>query len=284
MDNVAILVPTYNSYAVIQKCLTSIPAGLLQQVYIIDNASQDYTLKLIKKEFREVNVYQLNQNLGYGQSVNFGINQLGVSDFKYILVVNPDVEFHSNSIQNLVRAAEIAKHKGIFGPKILNNNRIWSTGGIIDRNRFTAGLINFGKSIRNPILAKNECDFISGTCVLIPSSLLLQGLRFFTDYFMYYEDVEFSLAARKLGYSSFYIETSVIGHLEISEKFEFKNIKNYYLARNHLLFVERNAPNLVKLREVLRLPKTILDHFHDHDSASLSGIADYLTRKFGKHE
>jgi hypothetical protein len=56
--------------------------------------------------------------------------------------------------------------------------------------------------------------------------------------------------------------------------------KNYYLARNHLLFVERNAPFSVQLRETLRLPKTLWEHFKKGDRSALKGIKDYLLRKY----
>ena len=55
----------------------------------------------------------------------------------------------------------------------------------------------------------------------------------------------------------------------------------YYLARNHLLFVSRQAPLRVKLYEAFRFPKTLSEHIMRHESGALRGIKDYVFRRFG---
>lgn len=117
--------------------------------------------------------------------------------------------------------------------------------------------------------------------MFIPAQLLKQGFRFYEPYFMYYEDVEFGVRAAHLGFSPQVVADSVVIHHEQSEHETAKKMKAYYLARNHLLFLERNAPLTIKLREFIRLPKTLFEHVRKQEYTALKGISDYYLRRFG---
>lgn len=282
MYKIKIIVPTFNSSQVIRNCLQSLPQELLECVRIIDNVSSDSTVESVQRDFPAVSTQSLSKNIGFGGALNYAIERIVKDPSDYVLIANPDVVFRKETLEQLVKVANSNDNKVICGPKILTaHGRIWSTGGFIDQKRFTAGLLDYGKP--DYTVMTKACDFISGTCMLIPISLLLQELRFDPDYFLYYEDVEFCYRAGVLGYRSICVGSAEILHQETSEKPEFKKTKNYYLARNHLLFVEKNAPFLVKLRERLRLPKSIGEHINRRNIGALKGISHYFLRKFGSY-
>lgn len=279
---VAVVIVTYNSETAIEDCISSIEKQQVSQILVVDNASTDNTVSVVRKHFKTVKLFSLLQNRGYAGGNNFGIDEALKLKIDYILVLNPDTIFELNTLANLLSAAEKHRGQGIFGPKILmeNGKRIWSAGGELDKKRYTAGLTGYQDLDReyNDYHIEREFDFVSGTCMLIPRKLFKKGLRFYEDYFLYYEDVEFCVRAKKLGYPSFLVTEAKIIHLEKSKDF---SLKNYYLARNHLLFVERNAPFRIKLREMIRLPKTIYEHAIIVDWNSMQGVRDYFFRRFG---
>lgn len=276
----AVLIVTFNSESVIQKCLDSIVRQKIDQILIIDNASSDNTVKLIEQKYPQIKLLKLNKNHGYAGGNNIGIEfSFHNYNFEKILILNPDTYLLSDAVTELFNSSR-KYPRSIIGPKIYSDKfktTIWSAGGIIDKKRYTAGLINFEQKAGIQI---QKCAFISGTAMLVPRELLKNGLRFYEPYFMYYEDVEFCLKAGKLGYPSHTVFSAEIVHLETSKS--GPKIKNYYLARNHLLFVERNAPFRVKLREAIRFPKTILDHIKNGDAWSIKGIGDFCIGKFGQ--
>ena len=78
------------------------------------------------------------------------------------------------------------------------------------------------------------------------------------------------------------LELGKAKHKESKSLGQGSYLHQYYLARNHLLFVERIAPIRVKMYEVIRFPKTITEHLTRHEHGAIAGIADYFIRRFGK--
>lgn len=296
---VCTIVVTHNNSDTIEKCLQSVYDEKIQRVVIVDCLSMDTTLRLVEKSFPQTQIVKLSRNAGYAAANNIGISQCLKKEIDGVLILNPDAYLLPNTTKKLLNISQKHANKGIFGPQILKSDKktIWANGGIIDSKRWTAKLIGNNESTSFEILKPirqaqgkqvqndkgRKVDFVSGTCILIPRVLLETGLGFFEPYFLYYEDVEFCMRAARIGFPSFIVNNAVVIHDEQSERSQFKPIKNYYLARNHLLFVERNAPFRVKLREVLRLPRTISEHVHKNDSFSLKGIGDYFRRRFGTY-
>ncbi len=104
----------------------------------------------------------------------------------------------------------------------------------------------------------------------------------YESYFMYYEDVDFCVRARRAGYPLYSVKIPGIMHEE--KGWKNNNNQEYYLARNHLLFVERLAPMWLKTHEILRLPKTYYEHMSKKEYGAAAGVRDYLLRRFGKRK
>lgn len=293
-----VLVLTYNSESVIRKCLESLKDSMPKNVLVVDNASTDATVKLVKCQFPRVTVFILPRNTGYAAGNNLGIKKALQLTPDYVLILNPDTILDKNCLKELLKDAEAHVGARVLGPKIYSDagkKMIWSVGGELDKNRYTAKLIGLGEKDKGQYDKGQQVDFVSGTCMLIPRQVLETGARFYEPYFMYYEDVEFCVRTRKIGYTSVVVPEAKLVHYEVSNSHDtlgaklvnlpgWKLLKNYYLARNHLLFVERNAPIRVKLREILRLPKTVFEHVLQQDTQSLKGVRDYYMRKYGEYE
>ncbi len=249
--------------------------------------------------YPEVEIVVNKLNPGFAGGNNIGIDMFLATHADYMLILNPDTILDKNCLENLLFQAETHVQPRILGPKIyspdsrLSGNdkrQLWSVGGELDEKRYSSKLIGLNETDQGQYEESHEVPFISGTCMLLPREICESGLRFYEPYFMYYEDVEFCVRAKKSGFPSYIVPEAKIAHSETSEGADPSAdgpegvailLKNYYLARNHLLFVERNAPFKVQLREILRLPKTILEHSLNHDKNSLYGIYHYVTRKFG---
>ncbi len=274
------VIVTFNSIKTITECLDSVIKQPNNRILVVDNGSTDGTKELVKNNYPVIEMINSQKNSGFAGGNNAGINKVLRYKCDYVLILNPDTKLFPNTINNLVSFAKTKSNQGIFGPKIVQpDGKIWSAGGSLDNKRYSAKLIKFGKSYRSQPEKSCICEFISGTCMLIKAELIKKGLRFYEPYFLYYEDVEFCLKAQKLGFPSYFVDEAEVIHYETSAG---NNLKNYYLARNHLLFVERNAPIGVKLHELIRLPKTVFEHYINGDKYALDGVRDYLLRRFGK--
>ena len=113
-----------------------------------------------------------------------------------------------NFISPLIDCIEKNNSIGSVQPLIMNYNKrdsIWSAGGYI--NKF------FGNTTTNKSLEKKlNLDWITGCCMLLKTELIKKTKLLDENFFAYYEDVDWSLRIKDLGYSLQLVETSLIYH------------------------------------------------------------------------
>ncbi|HEV2339411.1 MAG TPA: hypothetical protein VGT05_01435, partial [Patescibacteria group bacterium] len=165
----------------------------------------------------------------------------------------------------------------IAGPVLYDETgKVWATTGIIDKKRFSAGLET--KKLHH----LTYVDYVPGTAMLIKKDVFEETGFFAEDYFLYYDEVDFAYRAAKAGFIFAVDPRASITHFSSFTVGKTSDAKRYYAARNHLLFVERFAPFLIKVREFIRLPRTIYQARSDR--AELLGIRDYFLRRFGRND
>lgn len=312
-EGLGIVIVNWNSKKEILTCLKSLKkAGYINNVLVVDNRSKedlrckiyDLRIKIIKNK----------ENLGYAEGNNVGIRYLLEKGTKYILILNPDTIIGKDTVGKLLKAMENDKRIGIVGPKIYakeknslrcarfldsvptvrqdfarndkkrSNYHIWSCGGVIDKYRYSGGLIGLGEKDSGQYDRKREVDYISGTAMLVRREVFETIGLLESKYFAYYEDVELCVKAKKAGFKVVFAPQTVITHIESSSFGKNSPAHSYYMARNHLLFVERNASLLIKIRELIRLPKTVWEHRKKREKFALLGIRDYTLGRFGKKD
>ncbi len=200
-----------------------------------------------------------DSNLGYGGGANKGMKKAFDKGAEWAIVCNQDIELTRAGVLKFIKELEHCE-PGIAGPE----------AGELDAKRWTT------------ILPKNKkVDYISGSLMAIHRDVWEATGGFFEPYFMYYEDADLSVRARNAGFGLKAIEIEGFRHGSIKNDNKEK-VNEYYLARNHLLFVQRLAPLPVKFHELLRLPKTLIEHYSSGKGQAIEGIADFAQRRFGK--
>lgn len=261
---ISLIIVHYGKIETTLKCLSSLARVENLSNIIIVNNSQTSIEKTIKIKFKQVMVINNHKNLGYAAALNKGIKFVLKNNPQFILIINNDVIVGKDFPKNLLTFAK--KHQlDIVCPKILDQHgRVWFDGGEIDKNRFTAGH------------KKGKTDFLSGCCLLIKKKVFDKIGFFDEQYFMYYEDADFCLRAKKAGFKLGLAHKAVVFH-HIKKTKKGEKLMEYYLARNHLLFLKKHAPIFVKIRELIRLPKTLLEHYQKKQFAALAGIKNFFT-------
>ncbi len=201
------------------------------------------------------------KNIGYGAATNIGIHHASGLGAKWFVVLNQDIHLTKVSLASFI--SQIKKLPAcIAGP-------------------FPAGL----DPLRwTTILPSNTIDYLTGSCIAIHHKVFRKIGYFFEPYFLYYEDVDFCIRAKEAGFSLVHIILPESSHEETRSLGKGSRLHQYYLARNHFLFVRRLAPVSIKLYEFFRLPKTIGEHLQRHEKGALVGLRDYLFRRFGLKE
>lgn len=284
---VFVVILNFNSGQQIVNCLSSVLQGQnsLVKILVVDNGSKDNSLEFISDQFPSVEIIKNEQNLGFAGGNNRGIKFALDNSAEYIFLLNPDTTINRNTVKNLLEIIESDKKIGIVGMKVYSmDNKIWSCGGEIDKKRFTGGLIGFGEKDHGLYDKEKEVDFISGAAMFVKREVFENIGPFPRDYFLYYEDVDFCLRAKKAGFKIYFTPHSIVYHDWSSIIGKKSPMKEYFMARNHFLFLEKYAPLRIKFRELLRLPKTIYEHYRKDEKFALLGIRDYFLRRFGNRD
>jgi len=153
MEPVSVIIPVYNG----EKFLDQTIKSVLNQTYknveyiIIDDCSQDNSLKIIEKYSDKITIYINKKNLGIIKTVN---NAIKKSNGKYILVIGQDDLLESDHIENMIRAFDD------------NTSLIFCNSIIIDKNNNKIGIAYQDeqtkiKKIQNPLFELSKNNFIN---------------------------------------------------------------------------------------------------------------------------
>ncbi|MFO7806862.1 MAG: glycosyltransferase family 2 protein [Candidatus Moraniibacteriota bacterium] len=239
MKKNAVIVITYNNQENIQKCLNSIlnNAKCLKsatKIFVIDNNSRDKTVSIIKRKYKNqaVKLIKNKANTGFAKAVNQGIKKALKQDFfSNILLINPDTQLKKESLKQLIKET---KRFDIISPKIKHPQ---------GTTLFESGELNWLK-MKATHSNKKKPDYLTGACLLIKSSVFKKIGFLDESYFLYYEDADFCLRAKKAGFKLKTLLNTTIFHTE-SHSSNSKT-KNYHLVKSGLIFFHKNYPSYLK--------------------------------------
>ncbi len=228
--DLSIIIISYNTKDLLRKCLQSIEKAINDYSYeiiVVDNASKDGTIEMIKNEFPQVHLIINNENIGFAKANNYGIQ---FSKGRYILLLNSDATLHINCLNKMIKFMETQKNAAALSPKVLNfDNTLQSKGNhfpsltkalllILKINKILAKKYLY-KIFPNLFWDENEIrkvDWISGCCMLVKQDALKEIGLLPEDYFMYYEDLEWCWLAKNKGYDIWYYPEATITHMASS--------------------------------------------------------------------
>ena len=238
-----VVVLNYNGGNFIKKCLTSVFKNDYPnfEVVVVDNNSNDGSLEMAKSNFSKADFIKNEENFGYAAGNNVGIRYSLERMADYVCVLNNDAEVEEDFLGRLVGAMEKDNEIGIASPVIFNGNnkQVWFSKGKIDWLK-----MKVVHSVKIETKDVYESDFISGCAMMISSEVFNEVGLLDEDFFLYWEDADFSYRVKKAGFKNVIVTASWAYHFEKSQD-NLEN-KTYWLVISGLIFFKKNAPLLLK--------------------------------------
>jgi len=264
---VNILILNWNGEDILNQCIESVFTTDYPnfKVTIIDNGSSDNSINHVQKNYKDLKVIKLENNIGYSRGYNFAFNRLKNNDDEYYCLLNNDTLIKSDTISNLINGTRIFGKNNIYCPKILNyyNNHIWYAGGRINKITRTANHIGLNEKDSITEFKSSETDFVSGCAFLINKKIINSLGGFDESYGFYYEDVDLCVRAKEFDVKSIYINNSLVYH-KISSSFggRYSIKKIYYRLRSTVKFLHKHNNiilfSLYIFSNTILLPFTII--------------------------
>lgn len=234
-----IIILSYNKPTLTHRCISAVmDAGYdANQIYLVDNGSRRDVLETHLNTFPALNSFRLEQNNGFAGGFNFALNSLFESNFDSALFLTNDTEITANTLEKCEECAR-KNDAGIVAPCLTYRNypdKIDSIGGRFDR---TTGTLRHYQEPQLPPLLK-ENDYIPGTALWISRTAFetIGGTN--EDYFMYWEDVDFSFRAHLSGVKQARCYEARIRH-GIGQTCHKKPLyTTYYFQRNRIRFCRK---------------------------------------------
>jgi GT2 family glycosyltransferase len=170
---------------------------------------------------------------------------------EYLLYLNNDTEVEPGFLEPLVRCLRTRPNAGMASPKLryFEGDRLVQYAGSSDINPYTGRsfFVGTGQPDDGRFDHTAPTAFIHGAAMLVSRAVLDRIGPMDDRFFLYYEEFDWCARARRAGFGIWYVGESVVYHKESVSTGRHSPLKWYYLTRNRVLFMRRNAPPLPRL-------------------------------------
>ena len=243
MIEISIITINYNGQNDTCALIETIPNNDKLEVIVVDNASQNQKAEAdtISKKYPHVKLIKSEKNLGFAGGNNLGIK---AAQGKYLFFINNDTIFKEFNVQALINRLESSPSNGVVCPKIRfawGSNPIQFTGytplsKITVRNQS----IGFGEEDEGQYDTPHPTPYAHGAAMLIKREAIEKTGLMPECFFLYYEELDWSMMFTRAGYQIWYEPQCTIYHKESQSTGQNSPLRTYYIVRNRLLLVKRN--------------------------------------------
>lgn len=254
MIKITIVIPNFNGAHFLQDCLQALfmqePGTPEYEVLVVDNGSQDGSLKLIHENFPQVQVEALSVNTGFCHAVNVGIQK---SDAPYVILLNNDTKVGPGFVSGLYHAME--RNPQAFS--VSASMRMWDAPELIDDagDRYCALGWAYARGKGKPAGQYRKFKEVFSACggAAIYRRQILEKIGLFDEvHFAYLEDLDIGWRARIHGYHSYYEPSAEVIHYgSASTGSRYNEKKTVLAAANNVYVAGKNMP---LLQWIINLP------------------------------
>ena len=281
---VTVVIPNYNNKELLNDLIISLSSSIsLNQVIIVDNASQDDSVIFIKDNYPEITLIENESNMGFAYAVNQGI-KLVKTDFVFLL--NNDTLIEEDTISNLLKTINISQKIFSVSSKMIQHHNRSLLDDVGDEYTLMgwSKRRGYNQNINNYLNDEEVFSACAGAALYRMS--IFKEIGYFDENFeSYVEDMDISFRARLAGYISYYSSKAKVYHYgSATTGSRYNPFKVRISARNNIYLIYKNMPLWMKLINGIFLIAGILVKYlffyrKNLGNYYLSGIKEGLSTK-----
>ena len=266
MTTLSIIIVSYNARKHLEACLESLtisPPSTPHEILVVDNASPDDSVQVVRNRWPDVTLLAQSTNLGFAAANNAGIR---ASSSELLLLLNSDTIVPRGALDALVVRLLARPDVAVAGPRLIDGegHPELSFGRMISplnelRQKMTLGLYRRGvppvtKWVERETRREQLVDWVSGACLLVRRADAEAAGLLDERYFLYTEDVDFCAAVRARGSHVLFTPASHVVHLGGRSRATVAADVNRAYRRSQIAFYEKHHPGWAPiLKAYLRL-------------------------------
>jgi len=219
--DVSVIIVSYNSEHLLPRTLAALQAGCGQlrlQVVVVDNASRDRSVELLKRDFPNVELIENTTNLGFGRANNQAISR---ARGRYVLLLNPDAFVSPDALPRTIDFMDDHPRTGVLGVKLVDENgRVQPScfyfptpWNVFVRMSQLDDLIGAPSFVERDTASLRACDWVPGCFYLIRYEVIKTVGLFDPRYFLYFEEIDHCRSLRTLGWEVIYYPFVQVVHI-----------------------------------------------------------------------
>ena len=222
MKRVYLLILYYNGFDDMRLCLPTLKnfrgENYSLHTVVINNGSspdQSQRLKTLLKKYPSIKLLENGKNLGFAAGNNVGIRYALKKNADYVVLLNNDTQIEDDFIQRgIILNADIISPVVKFREFVGKKKMIYDLGGTVNRWTGRTGHVNayYQDYLKYKKIKPLSVDYVAGCSIMIKSSVLEKIGLLDERYFIYFEDVDYCVSAKKAGFSVLVDPSSVLYH------------------------------------------------------------------------
>ncbi len=252
--DISIIIVNWNTRDILRDCLASVYAqtqGIEFEVIVIDNASSDGSVEMVKFEFPQVILIENTDNKGFAAANNQGMR---IANGRYVLLLNSDTLILDSAIQKTLNFAECHPSAAVVGCRVLNPDRsLQPTCFMFPSvlNLFLSATYLYKLFPKSRFLGREQMtwwgrddvrsvDVVTGCFMLVRQEAIQQVGLMDEDYFMYAEETDWCYRFKQAGWQNLFYPDAQIIHLGGQSSKQVRVEMLIQLRRAILQFMQKN--------------------------------------------
>ena len=260
MDKLAIVILNWNGAKMLRQYLPSVLEYSKDEavVYVADNASTDESITLLKEQFPEVKLIQLEKNWGFAEGYNKALQQV---DAEYYLLLNSDIEVTEGWLTPMLAFMDAHPEVAACQPKLLSIYQrdsfeyAGACGGYLDRYGYPfcrGRIFDVVEKDQGQYDEPAKIHWATGAALLVRARIYKEVGGLDGRFFAHQEEIEMCWRMRIRGYQLYCLPESKVYHVGGGTLPKSNPMKTYLNFRNNLTMLYKCLPEK-DLKPVMRL-------------------------------
>lgn len=254
--DLSIVIVNHNTKRLLQQCLQSISetvTDLVIEIFVVDNASSDGSLEMVRTEFPQVQLIANSEGLGFARAANLA---LAKGRGSYFLILHPDIVLKPGAVQEMYTFLKTQPKVGIVGANLIYPDGSYCPSAY-KKHSMRQDLIDFiYTSFRSPIKifpwlnrkfaqernayywdhqATAESDLIWNACMMFKREVLETVGNFYEGFYVWFADTDWCYRAKKMGWQMYYLVGAGVLHYEKQSANYIDNEMVRYKVKSRLM-------------------------------------------------